>query len=35
MGSRLPQRVSGAPGLTTMVNSMVNGWRMEDVWLDR
>ena len=22
-------------GLTTMVNSMVNGWRMEDVWLDR
>ena len=21
-------------GLTTMVNSMVNGWRMEDVWLD-
>ena len=22
-------------GLSTMVNSMVNGWRMEDVWLDR
>jgi peptide/nickel transport system substrate-binding protein len=22
-------------GLTTMVNSMVNGWRMEDAWLDR
>jgi len=22
-------------GLTTMVNSMVNGWRMEDVWLER
>ena len=22
-------------GLTTMVNSMYNGWRMEDVWLDR
>ncbi len=22
-------------GLTTMVNSMVNGWRMEDVWLDK
>jgi peptide/nickel transport system substrate-binding protein len=21
-------------GLTTMVNSMYNGWRMEDVWLD-
>jgi len=22
-------------GLTTMVNSMVNGWRMEDIWLDK
>jgi peptide/nickel transport system substrate-binding protein len=22
-------------GLTTMVNSMYNGWRLEDVWLDR
>ena len=22
-------------GLTTMVNSMVNGWRMEDGWLER
>jgi peptide/nickel transport system substrate-binding protein len=22
-------------GLTTMVNSMYNGWRMEDVWLER
>ena len=22
-------------GLTTMVNSIYNGWRMEDVWLDR
>jgi peptide/nickel transport system substrate-binding protein len=22
-------------GLTTMINSMVNGWRMEDVWLHR
>jgi hypothetical protein len=22
-------------GLTTMVNSMYNGWRMEDIWLDR
>jgi hypothetical protein len=22
-------------GLTAMVNSIVNGWRMEDVWLDK
>ena len=22
-------------GLTVMVNSIYNGWRMEDVWLDR
>ena len=22
-------------GLTIMVNSIFNGWRMEDVWLDR
>ena len=22
-------------GLTIMVNSLFNGWRMEDVWLDR
>jgi len=22
-------------GMTTMVNSLVNGWRFEDVWLDR
>jgi hypothetical protein len=22
-------------GLTIMVNSIYNGWRMEDVWLDR
>ena len=22
-------------GLTTMVNSIYNGWRMEDMWLDR
>ena len=22
-------------GLTLMVNSVFNGWRMEDVWLDR
>jgi hypothetical protein len=22
-------------GLTMMVNSIYNGWRMEDVWLDR
>jgi hypothetical protein len=22
-------------GLTVMVNSIFNGWRMEDVWLDR
>jgi len=22
-------------GLTIMVNSMFNGWRMEDVWLDK
>jgi peptide/nickel transport system substrate-binding protein len=22
-------------GLTTMINSIYNGWRMEDVWLDR
>jgi hypothetical protein len=22
-------------GLTVMVNSMYNGWRMEDVWLDK
>jgi peptide/nickel transport system substrate-binding protein len=22
-------------GLTVMVNSQYNGWRMEDVWLDR
>jgi peptide/nickel transport system substrate-binding protein len=22
-------------GLTIMVNSQYNGWRMEDVWLDR
>jgi peptide/nickel transport system substrate-binding protein len=22
-------------GVTTMVNSMYNGWRMEDVWLDK
>ena len=21
--------------LTTMVNSMVNGWRLEDVWIDK
>jgi peptide/nickel transport system substrate-binding protein len=25
---------SQVKGLTMMVNSMVNGWRMEDVWLD-
>ena len=22
-------------GLTVMVNSIYNGWRMEDTWLDR
>ena len=22
-------------GLTMMVNSQYNGWRMEDVWMDR
>ncbi len=22
-------------GLTLMVNSIFNGWRMEDVWLDK
>jgi peptide/nickel transport system substrate-binding protein len=22
-------------GFTVMVNSMFNGWRMEDVWLDK
>jgi peptide/nickel transport system substrate-binding protein len=22
-------------GLTVMVNSIYNGWRMEDIWLDR
>jgi peptide/nickel transport system substrate-binding protein len=22
-------------GLTIMVNSIFNGWRMEDVWLDK
>ena len=22
-------------GLTVMVNSLFNGWRMEDVWLDK
>jgi len=22
-------------GLTVMVNSIYNGWRMEDVWLDQ
>ena len=22
-------------GLTTMVNSIYNGWRFEDVWLDK
>jgi len=22
-------------GLTTMVNGLYNGWRMEDVWLDK
>ena len=22
-------------GLTTMVNSIYNGWRMEDIWLDK
>jgi hypothetical protein len=22
-------------GLTIMVNSIYNGWRMEEVWLDR
>ena len=22
-------------GITMMVNSIFNGWRMEDVWLDR
>jgi peptide/nickel transport system substrate-binding protein len=22
-------------GLTTMTNSRFNGWRMEDLWLDR
>jgi peptide/nickel transport system substrate-binding protein len=22
-------------GLTLMVNSLFNGWRMEDVWLDK
>jgi peptide/nickel transport system substrate-binding protein len=22
-------------GLTVMINSQFNGWRMEDVWLDR
>ena len=22
-------------GLTIMVNSIYNGWRMEDVWLDK
>ena len=22
-------------GLTTMTNSMYNGWRFEDVWLDK
>ena len=22
-------------GLTTMVNSMYNGWRLEDVWLEK
>jgi len=22
-------------GLTTMTNSRFNGWRMEDVWLDK
>ena len=22
-------------GLTVMVNSIYNGWRMEDVWLDK
>jgi peptide/nickel transport system substrate-binding protein len=22
-------------GLTVMVNSIFNGWRMEDVWLDK
>ena len=22
-------------GMTVMVNSIYNGWRMEDIWLDR
>jgi hypothetical protein len=22
-------------GLTLMVNSLFNGWRMEDIWLDK
>ena len=26
---------SRVKGLTMMVNSVFNGWRMEDVWLDR
>ena len=26
---------SAGEGLTLMVNSLFNGWRMEDVWLDQ
>ena len=25
----------GLKGLTTMTNSRFNGWRMEDVWLEK
>ena len=27
--------VAGVKGLTVMTNSRYNGWRFEDVWLDR
>jgi hypothetical protein len=27
--------VAAGEGLTMMVNSVYNGWRFEDVWLDR
>jgi peptide/nickel transport system substrate-binding protein len=34
--SRFPNcRQPSVKGLVTMTNSRFNGWRMEDVWLDR
>jgi hypothetical protein len=33
-GRSIPPAV-WAPGLTIMVNSLFNGWRMDDVWFDK